>query len=118
MYWVYPKGVLGIPNRVFWVFHKLHIVLFILYICKMDADKRLERVIKDLNRLKDELRGFHFCCSVSIYNKEYDEDELITLVDKDISDDLFYEHIYSQIDLLNDFHNRGSSDIDNYINNN
>ena len=52
------------------------------------------------------------------YNREYDEDELITLVDKEISDDLFYEHIYSQIDLLNEFHGRGSSDIDNYLNEN
>lgn len=96
----------------------------------MDVNKRLQRVIKDLDKIKQEVTAFNFAIAfttgaVNLEDEELDELEeedfeigICSIVDRGISDYVFYEMIYGLIDTKNEIDGRSSTDIDNFLNNN
>tara|TARA_R110000765_G_scaffold203426_3_gene308596 strand:- start:1419 stop:1712 length:294 start_codon:yes stop_codon:yes gene_type:complete len=97
----------------------------------MDVNKRLQRVIKDLDKIKQEVTAFNFAIAfttgaVDLEDEELDELEegedfemgICSIVDRGIGDYVFYEMIYGLIDTKNEIDGRSSTDIDNFLNNN
>tara|TARA_R110002153_G_scaffold89254_2_gene218686 strand:- start:27192 stop:27482 length:291 start_codon:yes stop_codon:yes gene_type:complete len=96
----------------------------------MDVNKRLQRVIKDLDKIKQEVADFNFAIAFTTGAVDLEDEELneleeedfeigiCSIVDRGIGDYVFYEMIYGLIDTKNEIDGRSSTDIDNFLNNN
>lgn len=83
----------------------------------MDSTKRLQRIIKDLDKIKGDIKMFNFAFAFT-YADDDVELGICSLLDKDIDDNVFYEMIYGFIDTKNQIDGNSSTDIDNFLNDN
>lgn len=83
----------------------------------MDSAKRLNRVIKDLDKIKEDIKMFDFAFSFT-YADDDVELGICNLLSRDMDDEVFYEMIYGFIDTKNELDGNSSTDIDNFLNDN